>query len=111
MADIVVGRFAHGFVVLLNLESKPNTSVDNTSIQRGPCIDRPAAIRSTIWPKQWVPTGLPDVAKVLRIEKYPDPAKSPFAHQASQNVGFRFRTIGILLQKLASGVIAFNANF
>ena len=52
------------------LEAHPHSTIDDSTVERCPGIDCPAAIGGSLWAqKRVVPSGLPCVGQVLAVEK------------------------------------------
>ena len=62
----------------------PDPAVDDTTVERRPCIDGPAAIGMPLWTNERVVTRLPDVAEVLGVRRRAEIARTAFRRARRQ---------------------------
>lgn len=54
--------------------------------------------------------GLPDIEQVLRVHEQADLAKDEFAHGTKLDISSAADKIGIVVQRLATGIIGFDTH-
>ena len=93
-----------------HLERHPDAAVQDAAVERRPGIDGPSAVDRPDRPEHRAPVGLANIAKVFGIHEHPKLSDPLLDQSSKQHVGSALTEIGIVVEALAPGQIAFDAN-
>jgi len=89
-------------------ESNPKAPVDVATLEWRPRIDGPSTVRCPRRTEQRIPSCLSHTRQVLPVDEEPNVSELPFRQQPENHVGLAHRSVRILVQALAAGVVPLN---